>query len=776
MPAPIDTDQAASAPATAHERAARIHFDYALSGILETDDQWQIQRCNQAGLSILQQPFKALQSRKLDRFLQAVGCTEVPAHFLLLQEQGICHSVLRVPGPDGAVQWLELSSIQAEDQLYIHFFDDVTLRHEQNRAQEAARAAAEDANQAKSAFLANVSHELRTPLNGILGLTQLCLMDELPLQTRQHLEKIARSGQTLLQMLNDLLDFSRIESGKMAYERAPFDLWEWLDDLAATVSHLTLDKPLEIAFLLDPGVPRWLIGDRLRLQQVLTNLLGNAVKFTAQGEVALEIGWVEGADGGEGELRLAVQDTGPGLDAATLARLFQPFTQADNSTTRRFGGTGLGLAISRQLAHGMGGELSASSTVGQGSCFQIQLPLRRDPDAPAPHGQPLGKVAVSSDRPLTRQALQQLVRSVGGELVARPVDGQPGAALSASIVDLDSGAAATWREPAAGQGTTLLLTDAQDAGQWRQRTQQRPALRVVTRPLTPASLLGALTATPSAASPQQHWDLPDEFRGARIAVAEDIPVNRDVIVGLLERAGIEVLLARDGKELLDLLDQAGAAPELVLMDVHMPVMDGMSATRALRASGWTLPVVALSAGALDTEQAECLAAGMDDFLPKPIDPDELWGTLTRWLPPRRLVAAESAAARETPDTPDTPDAADRLRVWQAAGIDLDDALPRFLGRADILERALAHLLDQHATDPDTLSAWLAQGRWEAALDVTHALKGSAATVGARRLAQGCQQLEVLLRQHPPQPWQELLDQLVGELNRLAQVRLPPAAS
>ncbi|MEO0003678.1 MAG: hypothetical protein RLZZ22_1370, partial [Pseudomonadota bacterium] len=513
MPAPIDT-AGAGAPATPHERAARIHFDYALSGILETDAQWQIQRCNQAGLSILQQSSKDLQSQTLDRFLLTVGCTDVQPHFLLLQEQGICHSVLRLPGSGGAVQWLELSSIQAEDQLYIHFFDDVTLRHEQIRAQEAARAAAEDANRAKSAFLANMSHELRTPLNGILGLTQLCLMDELPLQTRQHLDKVARSGQTLLRMLNDLLDFSRIESGKMAYERAPFDLWELLEELAATVSHLALGKPLEIAFLLDPGTPRWLVGDRFRLQQVLINLLGNAVKFTAQGEVALEISWTQGldesaVDSDEGHLRLAVRDTGPGLDAATLARLFQPFTQADDSTTRRFGGTGLGLAISRQLARGMGGELHASSQVGQGSCFQVQLPLRRDPAAPAHHGQAPGKVAVSSDRPLTRQALHQLVRSVGGEVIDGHADDPSGVAPSACIIDLDATAASTWSASFAARCTTLLLTDAQDAGQWRQRTRQQPASRVVTRPLTPAGLLCALTPAPSAASARQDWDLPD---------------------------------------------------------------------------------------------------------------------------------------------------------------------------------------------------------------------------------------------------------------------------
>lgn len=765
---PVDTQAAKSSP-TALEQTARFHFDYALSGILETDDRWQMQRCNQAGLNILRRSAKELQAQALDQFLQAGDSAIVQSHFRLLREQGVCHSVLRLPSPSGAIQWLELSSVQAEEQLYIHFFEDVTLQREQATALEAARAAAEEANQAKSALLANVSHELRTPLNGILGLTQLSLMGEMPVQTRQHLEKIARSGQTLLRMLNDLLDLARMESGKMAYEQASFDLWELLDELAATVSHLALGKPLEIAFLLAPGVPRWLMGDRLRLHQILTNLLGNAVKFTAKGEVALEISWIE--DQGRPVLQMAVQDTGPGLDDATLTRLFQPFTQANSHTTRHFGGSGLGLAISRQLARGMGGELQASSTIGQGSCFMVRLPLQSSSDAPPTPKRQLGVVGISSDQPLTRRALHQMVRAVGAEPIDVSTSSQP--AISARIVDLVTPAAAAsiWTEHSPDQGPTLLLTDAKGAAQWRQRTQQWPMLRVVTRPLTPVSLLDALTPQPSVATTSQRGDLPREFRGARIAVAEDMPVNRDVIVGLLELAGIEVMLARDGKELLALFESATPAPELVLMDVHMPVMDGLAATRALRASGWTLPVVALSAGALDIEQARCMAAGMNDFLPKPIELEQLWGTLTRWLRPRWAMPSKPPAAAS-----DASAGTDRLQAWQAAGVDVGDALPRFLGRMEALERALEQLLDQHATDPEKMAALLAQGQWKATLEVTHALKGCAATVGARRLMQRCQLLEARLKENPLLPVQNHLDELGSELQRLGQIRQQPDSS
>lgn len=768
MPAPVDTGGAKPSTA-AIERTARLHFDYALSGILETDHQWQVQRCNRAGLNILRRPLKELQAQALDRLLQTGGCADVEPHFRLLQEQGVCHSVLRLPSPSDAIQWLELSSVQAEEQLYIHFFEDVTLQREQAAAREAARAAAEEANQAKSALLANVSHELRTPLNGMLGLTQLCLMDELPAPTRQRLDKIARSGQTLLRTLNDLLDAARIESGKMAYEWAPFDLWELLDELAAIVSHLALGKPLEIAFLLDPDVPRWLVGDRLRVQQVLTNLLGNAVKFTAKGEVALEITWAE--DQGRRVLQLAVQDTGPGLDDATLTRLFQPFTQADSHTTRRFGGTGLGLAIAHQLARGMNGELQASSKIGQGSCFTVRLPLQSSSDAPPTPKRQLGMVGISSDQPLTRRALHQMVRAVGAEAIDVSTSSQP--AISARIVDLVTPAAAAsiWTEHSHDQGPILLLTDAKGAAQWRQRTQQWPMLRIVTRPLTPVSLLDALTPHPSAASHDQNGEVPGEFRGARVAVAEDMPINRDVIVGLLERAGIEVLLARDGKELLDRLYEAIPAPELVLMDVHMPVMDGLAATRALRASGWTLPIVALSAGALDIEQTRCLAAGMNDFLSKPVDPDQLWGTLTRWLRPRRAEPAQPQAMAT-----DGAVGPGRLQAWQEAGIDVEKALPRFLGRADALERALEQLLAQHASDAETMADLLAQGQSKATLDMIHALKGCAATVGASRLLQRCQWLEASLTKYPLQPVQNMLDELNFELTSLVQVPLRPAPS
>ncbi len=765
MPAPLDAREAKPSTA-ALERTARLHFDYALSGILETDHQWLVQRCNRAGLNILRRSRKELQAQALDRLLQTGGSADVEPHFRLLQEQGVCHSVLRLPSASDAVQWLELSSVQAEEQLYIHFFEDVTLQREQAAAREAARAAAEEANQAKSALLANVSHELRTPLNGILGLTQLCLMDELPAQTRQRLDKIARSGQTLLRTLNDLLDAARIESGKMAYEWAPFDLWELLDELAAIVSHLALGKPLEIAFLLDPDVPRWLVGDRLRLQQILTNLLGNAVKFTAKGGVALEIGWAE--DQGRRVLQLAVKDTGPGLDDATLTRLFQPFTQADSHTTRRFGGTGLGLAIARQLAHGMNGELQACSRIGVGSCFTLRLPLQGfSTTAPMPKPA-LGVVGINADQPLTRRALQQMLHAVGAEALDISLGDLPATTMRARIVDLAGSAASNWPEALAAEEPTLLLADALEAAQLRQRTPPSSRLRIITRPLTPMSLLDALADRPSAASDSQNGEVPGEFRGARVAVAEDMPINRDVIVGLLERAGIEVLLARDGQELLDRLDATLPAPELVLMDVHMPVMDGLAATRALRASGWTVPVVALSAGALDIEQTRCLAAGINDFLSKPIDPDQLWGTLTRWLRPRRAEPTQPQTAAI-----DGTVGADRLQAWQEAGIDVDNALPRFLGCAGALERALEQLLVQHASDAETMADLLAQGQSKATLDMIHALKGCAATVGANRLLQRCQWLEASLTKYPLQPVQNMLDELNFELISLIQVYQRP---
>ncbi|MGC4078677.1 MAG: PAS domain S-box protein [Rubrivivax sp.] len=403
--------------------------------------------------------------------------------------------------------------------------EDVTERREFERRLGAARDAAEAANRAKSAFLANTNHELRNPLNGMINLAKLARDAKLDEKLRQqYLDHIAESAQSLAAIVSDILDVSKIEAGRMELASEPFDLVELLRGAQRVYTTMAAARGLALEFDIGPGLDGTVVGDPLRVRQIVTNFLGNALKFTAQGGVRVVARRVPG-----GRVRLEVHDSGPGIDAATQARLFRPFTQADESTTRRFGGTGLGLSICRELATLMGGEVGVDSQPGSGSVFWAVLPLPRS------------------------------------------------------------------LAPAAS---------------------------------TPAAVAAAAPASTAAA--------PRELAGARVLMAEDNPVNMMIAVALLERWGLEVEQAVDGRQAVEAVERAAASGrpfDAVLMDVQMPVMSGYEATRTLRyrEAGRRLPIIALTAAALVSEREAAIAAGMDDFLTKPIDADKLRETLARWV-------------------------------------------------------------------------------------------------------------------------------------------------
>lgn len=586
---------------TPAERAARAYFDYALTGIIETNGHWIIQRANPAAASISGIDAKHLRGRSLAEMATRHADNRPERHLGLLVEQGISQTTWTLARPDGATIIVEFASVQIGDDHYLHTFDDVTERRRAMADAEQARAAAEAANRAKSDFLANVSHEIRTPLNGIIGLSQLLLLGSLDAEQRSHVERIARSGQTLLTLVNDLLDGAKIEAGKLSIEQVPFSLVTVLDELTPLCEQAMRDKPLDIVIEISPEVPRQLTGDPLRLGQCLRNLLGNAIKFTSAGRIDIGITRIE--KNAEPKLCLEVADSGSGIPAATLAHLFSPFSQADASTARRHGGTGLGLFITRELARGMGGDLVAASTPGVGSRFTLTLPLR-EPDA--------------SNLPSDDHELQAA-------------------------------------------------------------------------------------------------ELPQEFIGRRALVVEDDEVNRIVIGQWLAKAGIHVQFANSGQAALDLLADS-PAPELVLMDVQMPGMDGLEATRRLRANGFAPPIVGLSAGVAAAEQETCLEAGMNDFLGKPIDLDELWGCFTRWLPP----TDDSAVASKVPLS----------------------AAARFLDDHEALARAKGAFLANHGEDASHLASLLVAGDKPAMARLAHGLKGSAATLSYDEITELARQVEL----------------------------------
>ena len=645
---------------------------------------------------------------------------------------------------------------------------------EANRRLERVSHAAEAANQAKSEFLANMSHEIRTPMNGVIGMLELLGGTRLDAEQGHYLDTALRSAEIQLTLINDVLDLSKIEAGKLELESGEFEPGELLAEVAELISAPALGKGLELVTFADPKLGCRLVGDELRLRQVLLNLAGNAVKFTDHGEIELRAERVSGDEEGV-QLRLSVRDTGIGIDEEVQERLFRPFTQGDSATTRKYGGTGLGLTISRRLVEMMGGEMGIDSRPGEGSTFWALLPLKRGrAEAEVEHPDLRGvRALIVDDNATNREVLEHYLSAWGlrhdsaadaaearGLLRRASVEGDPVRLLLLDYHMPDTDglqlAEEIRRDTAIEAPRTLLLSSAQPESRERLRAAGIHGQQL--KPLHQKRLLEAVERLFSGAGEMDaeveasgRAEVPHGLRG-RVLLVEDNLVNVQVAIGLLSRLGLPADTAGNGREAVSMSGERRY--DLILMDVQMPEMDGFEATRRIRerereSGGPRVPIIAMTAHALKGDREQCQAAGMDDYLDKPVRWELFAAALGRWLPEDELVArAESPPVPAPPDAEPVPEpvaaAADEAEAVEAAALDtLRDNLSAIPGGFEQViaefRRSAPELLGQ-------MAAAIAAADPEALLIPSHSLKSAAATVGAHPLSESAKALEMMARE------------------------------
>lgn len=628
-----------------------------------------------------------------------------------------------------------------------------------NAELEIARGDAEKLARIKDDFLANMSHEIRTPMNAIFGLTQLLKRTPLEQQQREYVRQIGLSGRFLLGVIDEILTFSKIEANELVLDKEPFVLSDIIDNVGSIMSMAVNDKQIEAIIDVSPDVPKSIIGDAHRLQQILVNLISNAIKFTESGSVKLDVHTEMSPKTGE-RICFLVSDTGIGIPAAQQQVIFDPFTQADASTTRKFGGTGLGLAISSRLALAMGGEIQLSSRPGKGSLFTLKIPFTVDhsrSDQPLPIARDNNlRVLIVDDQEQTRKALHTIAQSLFISADTAPngpaaIEMLLAADQPYDILMID------WQMPELdGLETITQLEDKQlkkmpavimVTAYERELLSQVPAaqgIELLTKPVTGSSFLNAVSSISDASvviHPNSHnaADLlaDNTLKGYHILLAEDNAVNQQVAVELLTSLGADVSLAENGIEAIDAIEKEHF--DIVLMDIQMPEMTGLEATRHIRSAhpNLAIPIIALTAGVLENEQQKCREAGMNDFIGKPFDFEVVVGKIVQHLPKPDTI--KNTAQKSSSDTPVPSSSAP-----PAAPIhDPDKAIELVAGNRDLYIRLSKLFRPQAEECQKQIQTALAEHNAKALFEQFHTMKGSAAQIAASRMSEFSGKLEHL---------------------------------
>lgn len=643
---------------------------------------------------------------------------------------------------DGSIRDFLLSGTLYEEQGYLEgAVLDITDRKKAEEEAREAREAAERANRAKSDFLATMSHELRTPMNAVLGLSHLALLQDVSVQQRDYLNSIQMAARSLLGVINDVLDLSKVEAGRLELERIEFDLDQVLENAAVVTGHEAAGKGLDFAIFVRREVPHRFVGDPQRLGQILLNLAGNAVKFTEKGSVEISVSMQE-YDDARGCLRFDVRDSGIGMSEEQTRTIFDAFTQGDSSTTRRYGGTGLGLNISNLLTKMMGGELSVASTAGQGSTFtftaSLELPQQTHRHTDDDRVLYDSRLLVSSSDPVALCGLTELLERAGSSVVgiddaSRMMTTESSGSLPYDLIVFDArgerGDGWSRLQPLLPAMAKVLVLSEQEFMQC-----DDPRVTCVQAPLTPFTLVRAVAKTLGIALPGRGDDSPGraqaKLEGSRVLLVEDNPVNQQVGEELLAARGVDVTVAQSGKAALETLD--AETFDLVLMDIQMPDMSGYEVTEILRRDPRfdKVPVVAMTAHALKDARDAAVAAGMNDFLAKPIDPERFYSVVDNYLKLPEMKEISSGAKEQAED-----------RFGELPGIDPADGLHHTGGNVALYVKLLHDFKQRHGDDAEILKDLCEQGDEQEARRLAHTLKGAAGNLGAKSLYLACRKIE-----------------------------------